>query len=56
MSDKDLKRLSDIAKEELKAMPTREQALQSFVSAGIMKENGELTAPYAILKTITKSA
>jgi hypothetical protein len=54
MSDQDLKRLSDLAKNKRKAGRTREQALQSFVSAGIMNEKGEYTEPYAILQTLVK--
>ena len=56
MSDKDLKKLISIAKEELKTVPTREEALQSFISAGIMNDKGEFTAPYAILRKIVKPA
>jgi hypothetical protein len=54
MSDQDLKRLSDLAKEKLKAGRTREQALQSFIDAGIMNKKGEYTKPYAILETLAK--
>jgi hypothetical protein len=54
MSDQDLKRLSDLAKEQLKAGRTKEQALQSFINAGIMNEKGEYTKPYAILQTLVK--
>ena len=56
MSDQDLKRLSVLAKEQLKAGRTKEQALQSFVSAGIMNEKGEYTKPYAILQTLVKKS
>ena len=38
MSDQDLKKLSDLAKEKLKAGRTREQALQSFIDAGLWDE------------------
>jgi len=54
MSDQDLKKLSDLAKEKLKAGRTKEQALQSFIDAGIMNEKGEYTKPYAILETLVK--
>ena len=54
MSDQDLKRLSDLAKEQLKAGRTKEQALQSFINAGIMNAKGEYTKPYAILQTLVK--
>ena len=56
MSDQDLKRLSDLAKEKLKAGRTKEQALQSFIDAGIMNEKGEYTKPYAILNDLVKKA
>ena len=56
MSDQDLKRLSDLAKEKLKAGRTKEQALQSFIDAGIMNEKGEYTKPYAILNTLVKKS
>ncbi|OIQ65187.1 hypothetical protein GALL_532580 [mine drainage metagenome] len=55
MSDKDLKKLTDLVKEELKTIPTKEQALQSFISAGIKNDKGEFTAPYAILNKLVKS-
>lgn len=55
MSDKDLKKLTDLVKEELKTVPTKEQALQSFISAGIKNDKGEFTAPYAILNKLVKS-
>jgi hypothetical protein len=56
MSDQDLKRLSDLAKNKRKAGITREQALKSFISAGIMNEKGEYTKPYAILETLVKKS
>jgi hypothetical protein len=55
MSDKDLKKLNDLLKEELKTVPTKEEALQSFISAGIKNYKGEFTAPYAILTKLVKS-
>jgi hypothetical protein len=55
MSDKDLKKLIDIAKAKLKVTPTKEEALQSFISAGIMNEKGEYTQPYAILSKVVKT-
>jgi hypothetical protein len=56
MSDQDIKRLSDLAKEQLKAGRIKEQALQSFINAGIMNEKGEYKKPYAILQTLVKKA
>ena len=54
MSDQDIKRLVDLAKNKRKAGITKEQALQSFINAGIMNEKGEYTKPYAILNTLVK--
>ena len=54
VSDQDIKKLSDLAKEQLKAGRTKEQALQSFIDAGIMNEKGEYTKPYAILEKLVK--
>jgi len=56
MSDQDIKRLSDLATRKRKAGVTREQALKSFISAGIMNEKGEYTKPYAILNTLVKKS
>ena len=56
MSDQDLKRLSDLAKEKLKAGATKQQALQSFIDAGIMNKKGEYTKPYSILENVVKKA
>jgi hypothetical protein len=56
MSDQDLKRLSDLAKNKRKAGVTREQALKSFISIGIMNEKGEFTKPYAILESVIKKS
>jgi hypothetical protein len=46
MSDKDIQRLIDLANEGLKRSFTKEEALASLVDAGILDENGDLTAPY----------
>jgi hypothetical protein len=56
MSDQDLKRLSDLAKNKRKAGVTREQALKSFMAIGIMDEKGEFTKPYAILESVIKKS
>jgi hypothetical protein len=55
ISDQDIKRLIDLAKEKLKAGITKEQALQSFIDAGIMNDKGEFTKPYAILESVIKN-
>jgi hypothetical protein len=48
MGDKDIQRLMDLAESLLQESKTwtKEQAIASFVSAGIMDENGNLTPPY----------
>ena len=46
MNDKDFKILMEIAEDLRKTPFTKEQALQSFVRAGILDEHGKLTQPY----------
>jgi hypothetical protein len=46
MSEKDIKRLMDIAEDQLKKALTREEALLSLIDAGILDEKGNFTAPY----------
>ena len=53
-SDKDLKKLIDLVKAELKTVPTKEEALQTFIYAGIRNKKGKFTAPYAILNKLVK--
>ncbi len=48
MGDKDIQRLMELAEklgEEIKTW-TKEEAIASFVRAGIMDENGDWTQPY----------
>ena len=52
MSEQDLKRLQDLALEQLKKGITKEEALQSFVSAGILDEKGNFTEPYKNLARV----
>ena len=54
MSDKNLKKLIDPVKAELKIVPTKEEALQSFIYAGIKNKKGKFTSPYAILNKLVK--
>jgi len=56
MSNKELKKLSDIANDKIKTGVTKEEALKSFVAAGIMNDKGQYTKPYAILETVVKNS
>jgi len=51
MSDKEIKQLSNLAV-NLKKEVSRESALATLVSAGILDKNGEFTTPYSSLKTV----
>ena len=51
MSDKEIKQLTDLAA-SLKKEVSKESALATFVSAGILNKDGNFTAPYQGLKTI----
>lgn len=46
MGDKDIQRLIKLAESQLEHSFTQEEALASLVSAGILDENGNPTAPY----------
>ena len=46
MSEKDLQLLIDLAEAKLKKGVTKEDALQSFIAAGILDASGDYTAPY----------
>ncbi len=50
MSEKDLQLLIDLAEAKLKKGVTKEDALQSFIAAGILDESGDYTAPYKELE------
>ncbi len=54
MSNKDIKRLKDLAKKRLKEGVTKERALQTFVSAGILNEQGQFTKAYSTLASVTE--
>jgi hypothetical protein len=49
MSDKDIQRLMDLAKEELLKPCTKEEALQQLIDAGIFDKDGNYTEPYKAL-------
>lgn len=46
MSEKEIKRLTDLAKERLKRKVSKKEALHTFVMAGILDANGEFTDTY----------
>ena len=46
MSEKEIKRLTDLAKERLKKQVSRDQALHTFVMAGILDNKGRFTDNY----------
>jgi hypothetical protein len=54
MSDKDIKRLIDLAKGELKKETTKEEALESLVRAGILDKNGKYTKHYPNLARLAE--
>ena len=54
MSEKDIKKLADLAKKKLKENRTKVQARASLVSAGIMTESGNYTKPYQNLSRLVK--
>jgi hypothetical protein len=52
MSEKDLNLLIALAQEKLKNGVSKEQALNSFITAGILDANGEYTEPYKELEAV----
>jgi hypothetical protein len=56
MNEKDIKKLSDLAKRKLKEKRTKVQARPSLVSAGIMTKVGNYTKPYKNLSRLVKHA
>ncbi|SFE98455.1 hypothetical protein SAMN05518672_113156 [Chitinophaga sp. CF118] len=51
MSDKDFNNLMELADELLQQKVSDEEALQSFIDAGILDESGNLTKNYELLAT-----
>jgi hypothetical protein len=51
MSEKEIKQLTNLAK-DLKKKISKESALATFVSAGILTNEGEFTTPYSALKSV----
>lgn len=54
MNEKDLQKLIDLAKQKLHKGVTKEEALHSFMAAGIMNEKGQYTKPYQHLATVAE--
>jgi len=54
MGNRDIKRLSDLAKRKGKKKRTKEQAIAALVSAGIFTKDGEYTKPYQELSRVGK--
>ena len=46
MSEKQLKQLTDLAKNRLKKKVSRKEALHTFVMAGILNNDGQFTENY----------
>jgi hypothetical protein len=51
MSDIDIQNLIQLAQDRLDRPPSVEQILATFVAAGILTQEGELTPPYQALST-----
>lgn len=52
MSEKEFQLLMDLFKEEAEKTYTKEEALQTFVRAGILDRDGKYTEPYKDLALI----
>ena len=52
MNDKEIKRLTDLAKKLKAEKPSKEKILESFVAAGILTKEGNFTKPYASLNAL----
>jgi len=52
MSEKDLNLLIELAQEKVKKVVSEEEALNSFITAGILDAHGEYTEPYKELETV----
>lgn len=55
MSNKDMQRLIDLAKNTLKKGVTKEEAMDRLVSAGILDKDGNYTKHYPNLARFSKS-
>jgi hypothetical protein len=52
MSQKEIDKLIELAKQALKKGSTKEESLQTLVQAGILTEKGNFTKPYKDLSKI----
>jgi hypothetical protein len=55
MSEKQLKQLTDLAKNRLKKKVSRKEALHTFVMAGILNNDGQFTENYPHLAAVVVS-
>ena len=46
MNEKDIQFLIELAESKIQSGVTKEEALETFIGAGIMDENADYTAPY----------
>lgn len=54
MSNKDISNLTELARQQLKKGVTKEEALRSFIRAGILDKKGKFTKPYENLSRVVK--
>jgi hypothetical protein len=52
MSQKEIKKLTELFQEKLKEGVSKEEALRTFVEAGILDENAKYTAPVKNLEFV----
>jgi hypothetical protein len=54
MSEKEIKRLTDLAKTRLKKQVSKKEALYTFVMAGILDKEGQFTENYPHLAAVAE--
>ena len=52
MSQKEIDKLIQLAHDKINKGVTKEEALQTFISAGILNDQAQFTKPYESLETI----
>lgn len=52
MSQKDINNLIELAQEKIRNGVSKEEALKTFMGAGILNEKAQFTQPYANLESI----
>lgn len=55
MSDKEIKLINDLAKEQLKKGVSRQEALDFLIKIGVRTPTGRFTKPYKNLGKVVKS-